>query len=168
MTATEAVIRHRFGDREGAFGALKKDYNAARPCNLNVPFVDMGGYMISLINSLLKARGEKKGGGEGPDAEGEIPREWLNTIRRDASAYVKKRSLVAAQYIDRAAAPDFSEWEMEILNSLSQGRTAEEIAAGLNSSARSIKSAIRGVYIKLGAVNRTDAIRIATAKGLLG
>jgi LuxR family maltose regulon positive regulatory protein len=123
--------------------------------------------MVNLVNALHKIQGEKKSGGEGPAAKGEISREWLNTVRRDASAYAKKRSLVAAQYAGRTAAPDFSEWEKEILNSLSQGRTAEEIAAGLNSSVKTVKSAIRGVYIKLGAVNRADAIRIATAKGLL-
>jgi LuxR family maltose regulon positive regulatory protein len=165
MTAMEAVIRHRLGDGEGAFGALKRAYDAACPHNLIMPFVELGEYMISLINAVLKTRTEK---GEDPDAAGGISREWLNTIRRDASAYVKKRSLVAAQYSGRdAAAPDFSKWEREILNSLSQGRTAEEIAAGLNSSVKMVKSAIRGVYAKLGAVNRTDAIRIAIAKGLL-
>jgi LuxR family maltose regulon positive regulatory protein len=169
ITTLEAIIRHRLGDREGAFGALKRAYDAASPHNLNMPFIELGEYMFSLVNAFLKARTERMGGaGEGgPAAEG-IPREWLNTIRRDASAYAKKRSLVAAQYSGRdSAAPDLSEWEMGIINSLSQGRTAEEIAAGLNISVRMVKSAIRGLYAKLGAVNRADAIRVATAKGLL-
>jgi DNA-binding CsgD family transcriptional regulator len=167
MTAMEAVIRHRLGDQEGAFGALKRAYDAACPHNLNMPFVELGEYMVNLVNALLKIQGEKSGG-EGPAALRGIPREWLDTIRRDASAFVKKRSLVMAQYSGRdTAIPDFSKWETEILNSLSQGRTAEEIAAGLNSSVKMVKSAIRGLYTKLGAVNRTDAVRIATAKGLL-
>ncbi|MDR2103674.1 MAG: hypothetical protein LBP42_06195, partial [Treponema sp.] len=103
MTTLEAVIRHLLGDRDGAFRALKRAYDAACPHNLNMPFVEMGEYMSGLINALLKARGEKPDGPSDQDAgdreaAGDIPREWLNTIRRDASAYAKKRSLVAAQY----------------------------------------------------------------------
>ncbi|MDR3167631.1 MAG: LuxR C-terminal-related transcriptional regulator, partial [Treponema sp.] len=168
-TALEAVIRHRLGDREGALRALKRAYDAARPHNLNMPFVELGEYMLGLINAQLKILGEgKDGDAENPDADGGIPREWLNTIRRDASAYAKKRSLIAAQYSGRdAAPPDFSEWEREIINKISQGRTAEEISAGLNISVKMVKSSIRSIYAKLGAVNRADAIRIATSRGLL-
>ncbi|MFP3091025.1 LuxR C-terminal-related transcriptional regulator [Treponema sp. TIM-1] len=169
MTALEAVIRHGLGDREGAFSALKRAYDAACHHTLHIPFIELGEPMSGLINALLKARGEKQGDRESPDASNGIPEEWLHTIRRDASAYAKKRSLVAAQYSgrDTAKVPAFSEWEREILNSLSQGRTAEELAAGLNISVKMVKSAIRSVYTKLGAVNRADAIRSATSKGLL-
>jgi LuxR family maltose regulon positive regulatory protein len=172
MTALEAVIRHGLGDREGAFSALKRAYEAARHNNLNMPFIELGEPMSNLINALLKARGEQKGGpenSESPEAGTEIPGEWLHIIRRDASAYAKKRALVADHYSgrDTAVVPVFSDWEREILNNLSQGRTAEELAAGLNISVKMVKSAIRSVYAKLGAVNRADAIRIATSKGLL-
>jgi LuxR family maltose regulon positive regulatory protein len=76
---------------------------------------------------------------------------------------------VAAQYSGRDAAgsPAFSDWELSILNSLSRGRTGEEIAEDLNISSNVVHSVIRSVYAKLGAVNRADAVRIATARGLL-
>jgi LuxR family maltose regulon positive regulatory protein len=172
MTILEAVVRHRLGDQEGAFSALNRAYDAACPNNLNMPFIELGEPICSLVNALLKVRADKNGGPENlesPEAGREIPEEWLRTIRRDASAYAKKRSLVAAQYSgrDTAAAPAFSNWEREILNNLSQGRTVEELATGLNISVNMVKSAIRSVYAKLGAVNRADAIRIATSKGLL-
>jgi LuxR family maltose regulon positive regulatory protein len=159
MAALEAITRYQLGDREGAFRALQGAYEAAVPNALDMPFIELGEHMFSLVNALLKA---------GPEGGG-IPRDWLHSIRRGASAYAKKRSLVAAQYSgrDAAAAPAFSAWELTILNSLSQGRTAEEIAAGMKISVKMVKSAIRSLYTKLGAANRAGAIRAATEKNLL-
>jgi LuxR family maltose regulon positive regulatory protein len=162
MAALEAMIRCQIGDRENAFRALKKAYDAASPHGLTMPFVEMREYMHSLGGILLKTYPK------GSDCFG-LPREWLETMRRAASAYAKKRSLVAAQYSGRDTAefPDVSDWELEILSSLSQGRTGEEIAGDMKISPKMVKSAIRSLYAKLGAANRADAIRIATAKGLL-
>jgi ATP/maltotriose-dependent transcriptional regulator MalT len=98
-----------------------------------------------------------------------IDRKWLQTIRRDASAYAKKRSLVAAQYENReiSVPVDFSQYELSILNGLSQGRTSEEIAVALRAPSKMVRSAIRQLYIKLGAANRADAVRSATELGHL-
>jgi LuxR family maltose regulon positive regulatory protein len=158
MAALEAVIRHQLGDGDGAFRALKRACDTARPNALVTPFVELGEPMYSLVNSILKAR---------PEIEG-IPQDWLSTIRRDASAFAKKRSLVAARYSGRELpAPEFSEHELAILNYLSQGRTAEEIAGEMGISDNMVKSVIRSLYAALGAANRAGAIRIATARGLL-
>jgi ATP/maltotriose-dependent transcriptional regulator MalT len=165
MAALEAVIRHQLGDGDGAFKALKRAYDVARPNALVTPFVELGEPVYNLVNAILKARPEKE---ESQNIEG-IPRDWLYTIRRDASAYEKKHSLVAAQYSGRADLPrsDFSAHELAILNSLSQGRTAEEIAGEMGISDNMVKSVIRNLYAALGAANRADAIRIATEKGVL-
>jgi LuxR family maltose regulon positive regulatory protein len=162
MTGLEAMIHYQLGDREAAFRALKKAYDAASPHALNMPFVELREYMHSIAGLLLKTYPK------GPECFG-FPRKWLETMRRAASAYAKKRSLVAAQYSgrDTGGLPAVSEWELEILSSLSQGRTSEEIAGDMKISPNIIKSAIRSLYTKLGAINRADAIRIATAKGLL-
>jgi LuxR family maltose regulon positive regulatory protein len=160
MTALEAIIRYQLGDQEGAFRTLKKAYDAASPHALNMPFIELREYMHSMTGILLK---HPKG------AEFGFPREWLETMRRAASAYAKKRSLVAAQYSGRElpAFGGFSQHEIAILSSLSLGCTAEEIAADMHISVQMVKSAIRSVYAKLGAANRADAIRIATAIGLI-
>ncbi|MDR2143701.1 MAG: LuxR C-terminal-related transcriptional regulator [Treponema sp.] len=162
MTVLEAAIRHRLDDREGAFAALKKAYDAARPNALNMPFIELGEHMYSLAGAFLKAHtddGESAG----------IPAEWLQSIRRNASAGAKKRALVTAQYPGREtpAFQDFSRHELAILNRLSQGNTSEEIAGDMRISVKMVKSAIRSLYVKLGAGNRAGAIRIATERGLL-
>jgi LuxR family maltose regulon positive regulatory protein len=162
MTAMEAVIRFHLGDRDGAFKALKKAYDAASPHALYMPFVEQREYMHAMTGILLKTS----------PGDSEIlgfPRNWLETVRRAASAYAKKRSLVAVQYSGGKlpASGDFSQHETAILGSLSQGFTAEEIASNMRISAQMVKSGIRSVYAKLGAANRADAIRVATAIGLI-
>ncbi|MDR1373343.1 MAG: LuxR C-terminal-related transcriptional regulator, partial [Treponema sp.] len=168
MTALEAVIRHQNGDRDGALAALKKAYDAGLPHGFFMPFVELGEYMHSLVNAIFKDHPDTPANAANAEIAG-IPRKWLQTIRRDASAYAKKRALVAAQYAGREApsAPDLSQYELSILSSLSQGRTNEEIAGALHVSVKMIKSAVRRLYIKLGAANRADAVRNATEKGLL-
>jgi DNA-binding CsgD family transcriptional regulator len=166
MTALEAVTRHQLNDREGAFSALKRAYDAAAPNALNTPFIELGDPMSRLIGALLKVRSQASG----PDSESAgIPGEWLQSIRRSASAFAKKRNLVAAHYPgwDTPLSSDFSQHELAILRSLALGCTSKEIAGDMKISVKMVKSAIRSLYVKLEAANRADAIRIATAKGLL-
>jgi LuxR family maltose regulon positive regulatory protein len=165
MTVLEAVIRHQNGDLGGALAAFKRAYDACLPHGLVMPFIELGEHMHSLAGAILKGLPDDPAGA---DSAG-IPRGWLHTIRRDASAYAKKRSLVASQYAGREtpSAPDFSQYELSVLDSLSQGRTSEEIAAAMQVSVKMVKSAIRHLYLKLGATNSAGAVRSATEKGLL-
>jgi DNA-binding NarL/FixJ family response regulator len=57
--------------------------------------------------------------------------------------------------------------EMEVLNALSQGLTRKEIARDAGLSLNAVKSVITGLYAKLGAMNRVDAMRIAGSAGLI-
>jgi DNA-binding CsgD family transcriptional regulator len=188
MTVLEAVTRHQLGDREGALGALKKAYDAGLPHGLVMPFIELGEYMHDLAGAVLKDHPDNPGNAANAAVNATandtanaaanatafaeisgIPRKWLQTIRRDASAYAKKRVLVAAQYENRetSVSADLSQYELSILNCLSQGRTSEEIAAVMHTPVKMVKSAIRQLYIKLGAANRADAVRNATGMGLL-
>jgi LuxR family maltose regulon positive regulatory protein len=193
MTVLEAVTRHQLGDREGALEALKKAYDAGLPHGLVMPFIELGEYMHGLAGAILKDHPDNPGNVAAKAASSVsanatanatanaaanaaanaeisgIPRRWLQTIRRDASAYAKKRALVAAQYENRETPLplDFSRHELSIINSLSQGCTSEEIAAAMRSPVKVVKSAIRQLYIKLGASNRADAVRSATELDLL-
>jgi DNA-binding NarL/FixJ family response regulator len=131
-------------------------------------FIELGDDMYSLAGAVLKAPPADPQSAESAESVG-IPREWLQSIRRSASAAAKKCSLVTVQYSGRVtpASPDFSQHELAILDSLSQGHTAEEIADDMRISIKMVKSAIRSLYVKLGVSNRAGAIRVATEKGLL-
>ncbi|MDR2314349.1 MAG: LuxR C-terminal-related transcriptional regulator [Spirochaetaceae bacterium] len=165
ISALEMIIRHQLGDKEGAFTVFRQAYDAALPNSLDMPFIELGEHMVVFVNAFLKFQEE-----EARDpGEGGIPKDWLQVIRKKSSVFAKKRALVAAAYTDQdtAASPDFSAWELEILNHLSQGYTSEKIAGTMNVSINMIKSAVRSLYAKLGAANRADAIRMALQKDLL-
>jgi LuxR family maltose regulon positive regulatory protein len=168
MKAMEAVCRYQLRDRDGAFAALKQAYLLAQPNALYMPFMEMGKDMRALAAAALK------------DGSSGVPPAWLETVRRNASAYAKKLFIIAEQYqpapgqtgkkpalATAVLAAGLSRREREVLTGLSQGLTREEIAGLSSISVNTVKSVIRSVYNKLGAVNRADAIRIATSLGLL-
>jgi LuxR family maltose regulon positive regulatory protein len=159
--ALEAVSRYRLRDKEGAFAALEQAYRLARPNALFMPFTELGKDMRALAEAALK------------DGTPGLPRDWLERVHLDAAAYAKKLFVVAEHY--RAASPrhgddqgaNLSRRELEVLTGLCQGMTQEEIAGGSSLSVNTVKSVIRSVYNKLGAVNRADAVRIALSRGLV-
>jgi LuxR family maltose regulon positive regulatory protein len=165
ISALEAITRYKLDDREGAFAALEQAYEASSPNSLDMPFIELGANMYTLVNTIIKARTEEN---TAPIAE-KIPLDWLRDIRRKASAYAKTLSLAAAEYESRdgSGPEDFSDHELAVLNNLAEGFTGEQIAANMKISVKMVNSAVRTLYTKLGAANRADAVRIAAAKGLL-
>jgi LuxR family maltose regulon positive regulatory protein len=161
--ALEAVCRYHLRDKEGAFAALEQAYRSAQSNAVTMPFTELGKDMRALADAALK------------DETVTIPRDWLETVYKNAVAYAKKLFTVTEQY--RSAAPqegvagqgvDLSRRELEVLTGLYQGMTQEEIASVSSLSVNTVKSIIRSVYNKLGALNKADAVRIAAAKGFVG
>jgi LuxR family maltose regulon positive regulatory protein len=157
----EAVCWYQVRDRAAAFAALETAYRLAAPNTLYMPFTELGKDMRALADAALK------------DKAAALPRDWLETVRRNASAYAKKWFIVAERYrpgesrkrtVDRG---DLSRRETEILANLAQGMTQEEIAGLSLLSVNTVHSVIRSIYRKLGAVNKADAVRIAVSRGLV-
>jgi LuxR family maltose regulon positive regulatory protein len=157
ITILEALCRYRLRDKQAAFAALKTAYRLSRPNALYMPFMEMGKNMRALAGAALR---EKATG---------IPAAWLERVCRNASAYAKKLFLVTGQSPKslNPAEAALSQREREVLTGLSQGLTREELAGLFSISANTVKSVTRSVYNNLGAVNRADAIRIATSLGLV-
>jgi LuxR family maltose regulon positive regulatory protein len=154
--ALQAVIHYNLGEKERAFAALEDAWEMSASNRLDMPFIELGDDMRVLAGAWLAEK------------TGPIPHPWLQTVRNRASIYAKKLSLAAEQYQARrtpAAALSFR--EREILTGLSRGLTREEIARDAALSLNTVKNIISGIYAKLGALNRADAIRIAAASGLL-
>jgi LuxR family maltose regulon positive regulatory protein len=159
----EAVCRYHLRERDAAFTALETAYNLARPNALYMPFMEMGKNMRTLAGAALKEKTTA------------IPPAWLERVRQKASGYAKKLFLVTEHYRQpeqgRKNLPlgktNLSRRETEVLTGLSQGLTREEIAGLSSISVNTVKSVIRSIYNKLGAVNRADAVRIATSLGLV-
>jgi LuxR family maltose regulon positive regulatory protein len=160
MKVLEAVCRYHIREKEAAFKALEEAYEMAAPNALDMPFIEMGRDMRTLSTALLNDTGNT------------IPRIWLERIRRRSAAYAKKVLVGAARHQHstgqvRDVKAALSRRELDVLTGLSQGLTREEIAEAGSVSINTVKSAITGIYQKLGAVNRADAVRIAAELGIL-
>ena len=71
--------------------------------------------------------------------------------------------------IDTTGTPveDLTPRESEVLHLLAQGKLNKEIAAELTIGERTVKFHISSILGKLGAGNRTEAVRIAIQQGLV-
>ncbi|MDR2759479.1 MAG: helix-turn-helix transcriptional regulator, partial [Spirochaetaceae bacterium] len=156
----EAVCLFHEEKSEAALEALEAAYELSRPNVLDMPFIEQGNNIRPLILAALK------------DDNRKIPIPWLETIFKSASAYAKKNFVASQSYWGQKAAEPapvliLSSRERKVLIDLSQGLTREEISQDRALSLNTVKMIISALYDKLGAVNRADAIRIATARGIL-
>jgi len=163
MKALEAVCRYRSLDKEGAFRVLEEAYRLASPSGLFMPFAELGKDMRALAETARKdiEAGDKAAG---------LSARWLEEICRKASVYAKKlyprmeRTPAGTGY---GKGSPLSPREINVLTGLSQGLTREEIAGAASISPNTVKSVVRSIYNKLGALNQADAVRIAAEKGIL-
>ena len=158
MKALEAVCRCRLLDKDGALKALVQAYQLAAPTELFMPFVELGKDMRSLTQTALRDISS------GSTAAGICP-QWLQETYRKSAAYAKK--IFRQSKSTRASAAPLSPREMSVLAGLSHGLTQEEIASSASISPNTVKSAIRSIYSKFGALNKADAVRIAAERGIL-
>jgi LuxR family maltose regulon positive regulatory protein len=173
--ALEAVCRYNARDLEGAAAVLQSACQLALSSGITVPFAELGRHTRSLMDWALK------------ESIPGVKAEWLADQRRDAAAYAKKLFSLAGVLKERAISreghrtgqghvsfqrypvsqPGLSRRELEVLSCLSRGLTRTEIAGMLSLSINTVKSVIRSIYNKLGAVNRSHAIQAAAEAGLL-
>jgi DNA-binding NarL/FixJ family response regulator len=69
--------------------------------------------------------------------------------------------------MDEEIIDPLTEREMEVLQLLAQGKANKQIAVKLSISEHTVKFHVSSIYTKLGAVNRTEAVRLGVRKGLI-
>lgn len=85
----------------------------------------------------------------------------------DAGMAKKLVSFPASRPVDGDMPEPLTERETEVLQWLAQGLANKQIAARLNVSTHTVKYHIASIYGKLGATNRTEAVRFGLQKGLV-
>ena len=99
--------------------------------------------------------------------KGAEPEQVCDTIRE---VYSGKSSLprdLAAKLVDSMAQPQLSERELEILKQMALGKSNKEIGQALHISEFTVKNHVRSILKKLDAIGRTEAIAIASGRGLI-
>jgi DNA-binding NarL/FixJ family response regulator len=89
----------------------------------------------------------------------------------DADAFVLSAHMRADGDIDTSADPlpiePLTAREQEVLERLAEGLPNKAIAARLKISDQTVKFHVASIYGKLGAANRTEAVRLAIKRGLV-
>ncbi|MDR1885360.1 MAG: LuxR C-terminal-related transcriptional regulator [Synergistaceae bacterium] len=155
-----AAASMRLGETGAALSALWMAYDMSCSNGILAPFIEEAFHMRSLVDAARRSGGSR------------FDPDWLDDVQRKSATCMKRISIITREYQNRnrsgpARDARLSRREMEILKNLSQGLTREEMAGAGGISINTVKSVIASIYNKLGAVNRADAVRIATAIGIL-
>jgi LuxR family maltose regulon positive regulatory protein len=159
MLALEACVYYKMKDKKQAFSSLEEAYNAAFPNEIIIPFMELGKDMRTLASAALKEPSSCK-----------IPKAWLENINRKSASYAKQQVHLATHYRQANLITNkvaLSAREAEVLADLSHGLSRSEIANTRGLSINTVKMVINNVYMKLGAENLADAIRIAAEKKIV-
>ena len=106
-------------------------------------------------------------GAKGYLLKGAEPRQVWDTIRE---VFAGKSSLphdIAAQLADSMAQPQLSQREVQVLKQMALGKSNKEIGQILYISEYTVKSHVKFILKKLNAIGRTEAIAIASERGLI-
>jgi DNA-binding NarL/FixJ family response regulator len=99
--------------------------------------------------------------------KGAEPEQVCDTIRE---VFAGKSSLprdLAAKLVDSMAQPELSQREIQILRQMALGKSNKEIGQVLYISEYTVKNHVRSILKKLNAIGRTEAIAIASGRGLV-
>jgi LuxR family maltose regulon positive regulatory protein len=158
MKVLEAVCRYQTKNRGGAIAALREAYDLALSNDLTMPFIEFGRDMRTLATAAMR------------DKDCGIPKSWLDSISRKSGSYAKRVAFAAAEYKKANNLDEdvrLSSKETDILNDLYEGLSRAQIAAKHNFHVNTARMVLNSIYMKLGADNLADAIRIATDRNLI-
>jgi two-component system, NarL family, response regulator len=105
-------------------------------------------------------------GAKGYLVKGADPQKIRSTIRTVAAG----QSLLPAevsQLAESVGHPELSKRELQVLQHMANGRSNMEIAHILNISEDAVRGHVRSILTRLDAMGRTEAIAIATRRGLI-
>ena len=118
--------------------------------------------------------GAVRAGAQGYLLKGAPRDELFRAIRVVSQGGSLLQPVVASKLLQRMARPAAADApaaltgrEVEVLRLLAQGRANKEIAADLVISERTVKFHVSAILSKLGAGNRTEAVRLAVQRGLV-
>lgn len=92
----------------------------------------------------------------------------LDCLRRVARGETCLSPEVAARLAERLSSERLTSRELEVLELLALGQTNKEIAQGLDIVETTVKTHLKGIFAKLKVLSRTEAVAVATRRGLVG
>jgi len=106
-------------------------------------------------------------GAKGYILKGAQREDLLNTIRRVHAGETSIPAALVAKLAAGMSSETLTGREREVLTMLAQGKGNKEIGANLYISETTVKSHLRSIFTKLNVLSRTEAIAVATRRGLV-
>lgn len=151
----QSIVYLKLKKNEAAIKNLKKAYDMSSGNKIITPFVEWEKEMRHLIQIIRK------------NAPKEFDQEWCDVIYTKSTTLAKKISKICKQRVSDEGNSRLTPRRLEILRDIAQGLTAEEISKERGITVHTVHSHVKNIYSDLGAINRADAIRIATEKKLI-
>jgi LuxR family maltose regulon positive regulatory protein len=163
MKVLQTLAYQMLDQEQEALSVLSQAVHLAKPEGYIRCFVDEGAPMAALLSRLWEQ--ERKQG----------PTPYLDTVLaafapspRNDKAETGLTGGSDHQYEPMSPLLEpLSERELEVLRLMEQGASNQEIAENLVLALSTVKSHVRNILSKLGASNRTQAVRLARTLGLL-
>lgn len=150
-----AVTYLKMGEHDLAIKDLETVYHMTHGNKIITPLIEWEEEMRHLIHVARKKAPEK------------FDTEWCDLVCAKSTTLAKRVSKICKQQLAEKRTLKLTPRRLEILNDLAKGLTSEEIAKEKEISVNTVHSHIKNIYSDLGAVNRADAIRIATQNHLI-
>lgn len=141
---------------------------AAAIQRLSVSQPDLPVIVLTAFDTDDRIIGALQSGARGYLLKGAPRNEIFQAIRVVSAGGSLLHPPVAARVLQHLNTASLTPREQEVLLLVAQGQINKEIAAMLNISERTVKFHVSAIMAKLGAGNRTEAVAIATQRGLLG
>ena len=155
----KAVIAFNLDETDKVMEYMEAAYCLAYGNGLIMPFIEFGHKTRAMLNYVRKT------------GSSVIPDDWIARVHIKASTYAKRHSYIVSQfaYLKAQETKEFglTHREIELLRNMSQGLTRDEIAESMYLSPHTIKSMLKTVYNKIGAINGADAVRLAALNSIL-
>ncbi|HZC34138.1 MAG TPA: response regulator transcription factor [Chthoniobacterales bacterium] len=108
-----------------------------------------------------------KAGAKGYLVKGTAPQQIRDSVRKVALGESLLPADIASKLAESMAHPELSERERQVLQYIANGRSNKEIGQVLYISENTVKAHVKSILTKLDAMGRTEAIAIATKRGLI-
>jgi two-component system, NarL family, response regulator len=123
--------------------------------------------VMTIYDGEEDVRRALKAGAKGYLVKGAEPQQIWEAVRKVAEGQVLLPPELATKLAESLAHPELSPRELEVLGHMAEGRTDKEIGRLLSISEHTVKGRVRQILTKLAATRRTEAVAIATRRGLL-
>jgi two-component system NarL family response regulator len=108
-----------------------------------------------------------RAGVKGYLVKGALSEQILETVRRVALGESLVSPKIASKLTESLAHPELSTRELQVLRQIAMGKSNKEIGQQLYITEHTVKAHVKSILTKLDAMGRTEAIAVATKRGLI-